>query len=111
MNLGALTLTDLSALYDAYEHASDGLLAVINQPRCRDGDGAAEAIIDGMIEGMSRSMETVAAEAARRRPQDYFDRTARTTILIKCAIYREEFLPALEHVAEAMAADLMTGVA
>lgn len=81
-SLAAASINDLGCLYDALVAASEAILAIRNQPRCRV-DGLAGDVLDEMCDQLGSLADDAAAAMRESRPQTVWDRDARMRLLFE----------------------------
>lgn len=80
-----VTINDLACVYDALVAASDAILAIRNQPRCRENEVSGD-ILDELCAQLGMAADEAADEMERRRGVRSWERGARENVLFNNAV-------------------------
>lgn len=81
-SMAGYPVNELACIYDALVAAGEAILAIRNQPRCRNNDGAGD-VLDELCEHLGNLADDAASEMKSRRPQNTWDRDARMRLLFE----------------------------
>lgn len=84
-SLAKVTINDIACVYDALVAASDAILAIRNQPRCRENEVSGD-ILDELCAQLGMAADEAADEMERRQGVRSWERGARENVLFKNAV-------------------------